>query len=86
MSTTLETKKLRVLERLAETYNEAIFDKVQKLLDHEGIGYTIPKKHYDLLEEDRKKYLSGEMETFTWDEVKENARKAFNEIQNKKVK
>ena len=83
---TLEIKKLRVLERLAETNSEAIFDKVQQLLDAEGITYNIPKEHYDLLEEDHQKYLKGELKTHTWEEVKENARKAFNEVRNNKAK
>jgi len=84
--TTLETKKLRVIERLAETNNEAIFDKIQELLDQDGIRYAIPKEHYDLLEEDRQKYLKGELETFTWEEVKKNARKAFDEMRDKTTK
>ncbi len=83
---TLEVKKSRVLERLAETNNEAVFDKIEELLDKEGVRYTIPKEHYDLLEEDRQKYLKGELETFTWEEVKKNARKAFDEIRDKKAK
>lgn len=72
---------------LANTYEESILDKVESILNEEEsqTKYDIPKEHYRLLEEDHQKYLKGEMETYSWKEVKENARKAFNEIQSKKA-
>lgn len=74
---TLESKKLRVLERLVETYNEEVIDKVQHLLDAEKNTYTIPKEHYDLLEEDHQKYLKGELSTSTWEEVEERLKSKY---------
>lgn len=85
--TSLESKKLRVLEKLANTFEESVLDKVESILNKEEgqSKYNIPKEHYRLLEEDHQKYLSGELETYSWEEVKENARKAFDEIQRKKA-
>ncbi|WP_343487041.1 hypothetical protein [Allomuricauda sp. d1] len=79
---TIETKKLRALERLAASYSEELLDRVNALLDEEQEEYSIPEAHFKILEEEHQKYLRGELKTLTWEEVKQNARKAFDETQN----
>jgi predicted nucleotidyltransferase len=71
---TIETKKLRALERLAASYSEELLDKVNALLDEEQEAYSIPEEHYRILEEEHQKYLHGELETVPWEEVEKRLR------------
>ncbi len=75
----LEAKKLIVLERLANDQREDIFDRIIALLDsNRGQEESkVPDEHYNLLMEDREKYLRGELETQTWEEVKSKLTKKY---------
>lgn len=68
----VEIKKLKTIERLLKFKNEQVFDKINEILDKEDLenNFYVPKEHYDLLEEDHEKYLSGELSTDSYENVK----------------
>ncbi|MCX2681264.1 hypothetical protein OOZ15_15030 [Galbibacter sp. EGI 63066] len=83
--TVLEQKKLQVLERLALSNDESLFDEIKILMDDKSDEDVVPEEHYRILMEEHEAYLRGETKSFTWEEVKQNARKALEEIRNKKA-
>lgn len=74
----LEYKKLEILQRLANSFNEAIFDKIKELLDKEESETDfIPDTYYNLLMEEREKYLIGHLHASSWSEVEERIKKKY---------
>lgn len=75
----IESKKLKTIERLINSYDERIFDKINEFLDEEGQSnmYSVPDEHYSLLKEDHEKYLRGELETSSWENVEARLRKKY---------
>jgi hypothetical protein len=64
-------------ERILRIFN-AIIDAEEEEEDHEleAIEYPeVPDYVYDRIEEERKKYLNGELITSSWEEVKERLMK-----------
>lgn len=45
--------------------------------EEEDDNYSVPNSHYDVVNERREKYISGESKSYTWDEVKEKAKSAL---------
>jgi hypothetical protein len=73
-----ESLKLQLIERLLRTQDEGLLKKVASLFkqeaDVEEDGLT--DEHYNIVQERFEEYKRGEGKSFTWEEVREMARKA----------
>jgi hypothetical protein len=73
-----ESLKLQLIERLLRTQDEGLLKKVASLFkqeaDVEEDGLT--DEHYNIVQERFEEYKRGECKSFTWEEVREMARKA----------
>ncbi|MBK6755607.1 MAG: addiction module protein [Flavobacteriales bacterium] len=74
-----ESLKLQLIERLLRTTDEGLLKKVadlfrsEKNVEDEG-GLT--DEHYNIVKEREAAYKRGEGKSYTWEEVREMARKA----------
>ncbi|MBK8498862.1 MAG: hypothetical protein IPL52_08600 [Flavobacteriales bacterium] len=76
--------KLQLIERLLRTTDEGLLKKVADLLrsdpascaggQEDGDGLT--DEHYSIVKERYEEYKRGEGKSYTWEEVREMARKA----------
>jgi len=78
-STNLQKDKLDLIERIIHTEDQSILDFIKSVLNDEALEYQLSDEQKLILEEATEKYYSGEEPSFTWEEVKINARKSFNE-------
>lgn len=73
-----ESLKLELIERLLRTKDEALLKKVADLFrsekseDEDGLT----DEHYNIVKEREAAYKRGEGKSYTWEEVREMARKA----------
>lgn len=72
-----ESLKLQLIERLLRTNDEGLLKKVADLFrseteDEDGLT----DEHYNIVKEREAAYKRGEGKSYTWDEVREMARKA----------
>lgn len=61
---TADIRLLKMIKALAESYQN----------DEQEI--TLSKEQYELIDKRRKAHLKGESKSFTWEQVKQNARNA----------
>lgn len=72
----IKALKLEIMQQLLATESEELLKKVQQLfLLQEDFELTDDQKQ--MLDERRQRYLTGEGENHSWEEVKEAARKAL---------
>lgn len=73
-----ESLKLQLIERLLRTQDEGLLKKIASLFKKEAEvdedGLT--DEHYTIVQEREAEYKRGEGKSYTWEEVRENARKA----------
>lgn len=73
-----ESLKLQLIERLLRTTDEGLLKKVAALFRSEANededGLT--DEHYNIVKEREAAYKRGEGKSYTWEEVREMARKA----------
>ena len=73
-----ESLKLQLIERLLHTQDEGLLKKIASLFkkeaDVEEDGLT--DEQYNIVQERYEEYKRGEGKSYTWEEVRENARKA----------
>ncbi len=73
-----ESLKLQLIERLLRTTDEGLLKKVADLFrsepDVDEDGLT--DEHYNIVKERYEEYKRGEGKSYTWEEVREMARKA----------
>jgi hypothetical protein len=73
-----ESLKLQLIERLLRTTDESLLKKVadlfraEKAEDEDGLT----DEHYNIVKERDAAYKRGEGKSYTWEEVREMARKA----------
>ncbi|HRD54559.1 MAG TPA: addiction module protein [Flavobacteriales bacterium] len=73
-----ESLKLQLIERLLRTTDEGLLKKVADLFraekseDEDGLT----DEHYNIVKEREAAYTRGEGKSYTWEEVREMARKA----------
>lgn len=73
-----ESLKLQLIERLLRTNDEGLLNKVADLFraekseDEDGLT----DEHYNIVKEREAAYKRGEGKSYTWEEVREMARKA----------
>ncbi len=85
MQIKMETKELR--RKLIKDFGKFIDDdskleileSVFDAINHEEKESIVPDSHYNLVAEEREKYLSGEIEANSWEEVEQrlNAKYGF---------
>ena len=74
-----ESLKLQLIERLLRTTDEGLLMKVADLFRGEknaGDEDGLTDEHYNIVKERYEEYKRGEGKSYTWEEVREMARKA----------
>ena len=74
-----ESLKLQLIERLLRTTDEGLLKKVADLFRAEKNGADedgLTDEHYNIVKEREAAYKRGEGKSYTWEEVREMARKA----------
>jgi len=61
---TADVRLLKMIKALAESYQSE---------EHE---FSLSKEQYKLIDKRREAHLKGESQSYTWEQVKQNARKA----------
>lgn len=78
-SANLQQQKLELIEKIIQTDDQNTLDFLKSILNDETSEYELSEEQKLILEEATAKYYSGEEPSFTWEEVKNNARKKYNE-------
>lgn len=78
-SSNLQKDKLELIEKIILTDDQSTLDQIKSILNDETSEYELTAEQKLIVEEATAKYLSGEEPSFTWKQVKNNARKRFNE-------
>lgn len=79
----IELSKLELIEMLLHTQSEAVLNKVKAVLQEEPENTSEDFRNeafYNMLDERREEYLSGKGKSYTWEEIKANARKASKDV------
>lgn len=78
-STNLQKQKLELIEKIIHTDDQNTLDFLKSILNNEPSEYELTEEQKLILKEATAKYYSGEEPSFTWEQVKNNARKNYNE-------
>ena len=78
-STNLQKDKLELIEKIIRLEDKNTLDYIKSILTEETSEYELTNEQKLILEEATAKYYSGEEPSFTWEEIKINARKSYNE-------
>jgi len=76
-----EFLKLQLIERLLRTTDESLLRKVADLFRSEKVAEDedgLTDEHFNIVKEREAAYKRGEGRSYTWEEVREMARKAKN--------
>ncbi len=74
-STNLQKDKLELIEKIIHLEDKSILDSIKSILTEDSSEYELTDEQKLIVEEATAKYYSGEEPSFTWEEVKNNARK-----------
>ena len=76
----IQATKLELIKKLLDTSEEAVLADVWKVLEESAKKDRIlSEKEYEVIDKRRERHLSGESSSFSWDEVKQQARHAASE-------
>lgn len=78
-STNLQKDKLDLIDKIIHTEDQNTLNFLKSILNDGNIEYQLSNEQKSILEEATEKYYSGEEPSFTWEQVKINARKNHNE-------
>jgi hypothetical protein len=78
-TTNLQKDKLDLIEKIIHTEDQSTLDFLKNILNDENSEYELSNEQKSILEDATAKYYSGEEPSFTWEQVKINARKSHNE-------
>lgn len=78
-SPNLQKDKLELIEKIIHIEDKSVLDYIKSILTEDSSEYELTDEQKQIVEEATAKYYSGEEPSFTWEEVKNNARKKFNE-------
>jgi hypothetical protein len=78
-STNLQKDKLDLIDKIIHTDDQSKLDFLKSVFNDATLEYELSNEQKLILEEATEKYYSGEEPSFTWNEVKANARKNYNE-------
>ena len=73
-----ESLKLHLIERLLRTKDEGLLKRVADLFRSEPDAdeHSLTDEHYSIVKERYEEYKRGDGKSYTWEEVREMARKA----------
>jgi hypothetical protein len=77
--TNLQKDKLELIDKIIHTEDQSTLDFLKNVLNDEPLEYELTHEQKLILDESTAKYYSGEEPSFTWVEIKNNARKNFHE-------
>lgn len=69
----LQLEKIELIELLLNTKKEAVLKKLRAILEKDQ-EINLTAEDYDIIDKRRESHLKNETKSFTWDEVKSNAR------------
>ncbi len=78
-STNLQKDKLALIEKIIHTEDQSTIDFLKDVFSDDNSEYELTDEQKLIVEDATAKYYSGEEPSFTWEEVKNNVRKSFNE-------
>lgn len=68
--------KLELMQQLMLTESEELLLEVQKLIDSHTQSFQLTDAHKNILDERRKRHLSGESASFSWEQIVDKAHSA----------
>lgn len=77
--TNLQKDKLALIDKIIHTEDQETIDFLKEVLNDDGSDYELTDEQKLIVEDATAKYYSGEEPSFTWEEIKNNARKSYNE-------
>ena len=77
--TNLQKDKLALIDKIIHTEDQETIDFLKDVLNNDGSDYELTDEQKLIVEDATAKYYSGEEPSFTWEEIKSNARKSYNE-------
>jgi hypothetical protein len=69
----LQLEKIELIELLLNTKKEAVLKKLRAILEKDQ-EINLTPEDYDIIDKRRESHLKNETKSFSWDEVKSNAR------------
>lgn len=78
-SANLQKDKLELIEKIIRLEDQSTLDFLKDVLNDDHSEYELTDEQKLIVEEATAKYYSGEEPSFTWEQVKNNARKSYNE-------
>lgn len=75
-STNLQKDKLDLIDKIIHTEDQSTLDFLKEVISDEHSKYELTAEQKLILEDATAKYYSGEEPSFTWEEIKTNARKS----------
>ena len=71
----IQATKLDLIKKLLDTTEESVLDDVRKVLTkRQDFEYSLSDDDYILIDKRRERHIKGESSSFSWDEVKKQAR------------
>ncbi|MCG9793214.1 hypothetical protein [Flavobacterium algicola] len=77
--TNLQKDKLELINKIIHTEDQNTLAFLKEVLNDDNSEYELTDEQKTIVEEATAKYYSGEEPSFSWEEVKNNVRKSFNE-------
>lgn len=71
----LQLEKIELIELLLNTKKEAVLKKLRAILEKDQ-EVNLTTEDYDIIDKRRALHLNNETKSYSWDEVKSNARLA----------
>ncbi len=75
----LQKDKLNLIEKIIQTNDQEVIDYISSVFTDKINEYELTEEQKIILEEATEKYYSGEEPSFSWEEIKANARKSYSE-------
>jgi hypothetical protein len=74
----VQATKLELIEMLLRTEEESVLKKIKEILETISSRDSKPTEaDYEIFDQRRQKHLSGQSISFSWEEVKEDARRSL---------
>jgi len=74
-STNLQKDKLELIKKIIHTEDQSTIEFLKDILNDDNSEYQLTNEQKSIVEDATAKYYSGEQSSFTWEEIKRNARK-----------
>lgn len=73
----IQATKLELIKKILTTSEEGVLTEVWNLLEEgQKKDKILSEKEYDVIDKRRERHLKGESSSFSWGEVKQQARRA----------